>query len=194
MSNNDIFLPASPLLVIAYALAGTVDINFEIQPIGKSEDGREVFLRDIWPSRDEIQSIERKYVIPAMFKDVYEKIELGSQNWQSLEAPKGKLYPWDQASTYIKHPPFFEGMTRNLPEPRPIKNARVLLNLGDSITTDHISPAGSIARNSPAGWFSSSSFFCQLQSLTSLQLATLPIEVCSQRTLTATVRDEATMP
>lgn len=151
MSNNDIFLPASPLLVIAYALAGTVDIDFEIQPIGKSEDGREVFLRDIWPSRDEIQSIERKYVIPAMFKDVYEKIELGSQNWQSLEAPKGKLYPWDQASTYIKHPPFFEGMTRNLPEPRPIKNARVLLNLGDSITTDHISPAGSIARNSPAG-------------------------------------------
>lgn len=144
-------LSASPLLVIAYALAGTVDIDFEVQPIGKSEDGREVFLRDIWPSREEIQTIERKYVIPAMFRDVYEKIELGSPNWQSLEAPKGKLYPWDTSSTYIKHPPFFEGMTRELPEARPIKSARVLLNLGDSITTDHISPAGSIARNSPAG-------------------------------------------
>lgn len=86
-----------------------------------------------------------------MFKDVYEKIELGSKNWQSLEAPSGKLFSWDDASTYIKHPPFFEGMTRGLPEREPIRNARVLLNLGDSITTDHISPAGSIARNSPAG-------------------------------------------
>lgn len=86
-----------------------------------------------------------------MFKDVYEKIELGSKNWQSLEAPSGKLFSWDDASTYIKHPPFFDGMTRSLPEIKPIRNARVLLNLGDSITTDHISPAGSIARNSPAG-------------------------------------------
>lgn len=139
------------MLVIAYALAGTIDIDFESEPIGRSEDGREVFLRDIWPSRDEIQSIERKYVIPAMFKDVYEKIELGSKNWQSLEAPSGKLFSWDDESTYIKHPPFFEGMTRDLPAIEPIKNARVLLNLGDSITTDHISPAGSIARNSAAG-------------------------------------------
>lgn len=137
--------------MIAYALAGTVDIDFETQPIGKTEDGREVFLREIWPSREEIQSVEKKYVIPAMFQDVYEKIEMGSNNWQSLEAPSGRLYPWDEASTYIKHPPFFEGMSRDLPEREPIKNARVLLNLGDSITTDHISPAGSIARNSPAG-------------------------------------------
>jgi aconitate hydratase len=142
---------ASPLLCIAYALAGTVDIDFESQPIGKTEDGREVFLREIWPSREEIQAVERKFVIPAMFRDVYEKIELGSANWQSLEAPSGKLFSWDNESTYIKHPPFFEGMTRSLPERQPIKNARVLLNLGDSITTDHISPAGSIARNSPAG-------------------------------------------
>jgi aconitate hydratase len=86
-----------------------------------------------------------------MFKDTYEKIEMGSSNWQSLEAPSGKLYPWDEVSTYIKHPPFFETMTRNLPEQKAIRSARVLLNLGDSITTDHISPAGSIARNSPAG-------------------------------------------
>lgn len=131
-------------------MAGTVDIDFESEPIGKTEDGREVFLREIWPSREEIQSIERKFVIPAMFKDVYEKIEMGSSNWQSLEAPSGKLFSWDD-STYIKRPPFFEGMTRELPVREPIKNARVLLNLGDSITTDHISPAGSIARNSPAG-------------------------------------------
>lgn len=132
-------------------MAGTVAIDFESEPIGKTNDGREVFLRDIWPSREEIQSVERKFVIPAMFKDVYEKIELGSKNWQSLEAPSGKLFSWDLSSTYIKHPPFFDGMTRSLPETKPITNARVLLNLGDSITTDHISPAGSIARNSPAG-------------------------------------------
>lgn len=142
---------ASPLLVIAYALAGTVAIDFETEPLGRTEDGREVFLHDIWPSREEIQSVERKFVIPAMFKDVYEKIEQGSKNWQSLQAPSGKLFSWDESSTYIKHPPFFEGMTRDLPITEPIKNARVLLNLGDSITTDHISPAGSIARNSPAG-------------------------------------------
>ena len=78
-------------MVIAYALAGTVDIDFESEPIGRSEDGREVFLRDIWPTRDEIQSIEKKFVIPAMFKDVYEKIEMGSKNWQALEAPRGEI-------------------------------------------------------------------------------------------------------
>jgi aconitate hydratase len=141
---------ASPLLVIAYALAGTVDIDFESQPIGVNENGKEIYLRNIWPSREEIISIEQKYVIPTMFKEVYEKVELGSSNWQALEAPSGKLYPWDEKSTYIKHPPFFETMTRDLPKTEPIKNARVLLNLGDSITTDHISPAGAIARNSPA--------------------------------------------
>jgi aconitate hydratase len=110
-----------------------------------------VYLRDIWPSRDEIQEIEKKHVIPAMFKDVYEKIQVGSQNWRDLVAPQGKLYPWDEKSTYIKHPPFFENMTMELPVMEPIINARCLLNFGDSVTTDHISPAGSIARNSPAG-------------------------------------------
>lgn len=109
-----------------------------------------MYLREIWPSRIEIQEVEKQYVIPSMFKQVYEKIEVGSSNWQALMAPTGKLYPWDETSTYIKHPPFFDGMTRELPVKEPITNARVLLNLGDSITTDHISPAGSIARNSPA--------------------------------------------
>ncbi|XP_059622968.1 cytoplasmic aconitate hydratase-like [Phlebotomus argentipes] len=141
---------ASPLLVIAYAIAGTVDIDFEKDPLGTRPDGSKVFLRDIWPTRQEIHAIEQKYVIPAMFQEVYGKIELGSSAWQALQAPTGKLYPWDEKSTYIKHPPFFESMTRELPPNRPIVGARVLLFLGDSVTTDHISPAGSIARNSPA--------------------------------------------
>uniref|UniRef100_A0A7G3ABT9 Cytoplasmic aconitate hydratase n=2 Tax=Lutzomyia longipalpis TaxID=7200 RepID=A0A7G3ABT9_LUTLO len=141
---------ASPLLVIAYAIAGTVDIDFEKDPLGTRPDGSKVFLRDIWPTRQEIHAVEQKYVIPAMFQEVYGKIEMGSSAWQALQAPTGKLYPWDGESTYIKHPPFFEEMTRELPPNRPIVGARVLLFLGDSVTTDHISPAGSIARNSPA--------------------------------------------
>lgn len=147
---------ASPLLVIAYALAGTVDIDFEKEPIGTSPDGTKVFLRDIWPTRQEIQAVEKQHVIPAMFRDVYAKVEMGSPSWQDLNAPTGKLYPWDDVSTYIKHPPFFEGMTRDLPKLGNIVNARALLNLGDSVTTDHISPAGSIARNSPAARYLSS--------------------------------------
>ena len=127
-----------------------MDIDFENQPLGISHDGKKVFLKEIWPSRAEIQEVERQYIIPSMFQQVYEKIQLGSSNWQSLVAPMGKLYPWDESSTYIKHPPFFDGMTRDLPVKEPIKDARVLLFLGDSITTDHISPAGSISRNSPA--------------------------------------------
>lgn len=141
---------ASPLLVIAYAIAGTVDIDFEKEPLGMSADGKPVFLRDIWPNRKDIQEVENKYVIPAMFREVYSRIELGSDAWQSLQSPTGQLYPWDESSTYIKHPPFFEGMKRELEPISPIVNARPLLLLGDSVTTDHISPAGSIARNSPA--------------------------------------------
>lgn len=129
---------------------GTVDIDFETQPIGVNESGREIYLKEIWPTRTEIQDVEKRFVLPGMFRDVYEKITLGSRNWQELVAPEANLYPWDEKSTYIKSPPFFEGMTRELPLQRPIKNARVLLNLGDSITTDHISPAGSIARTSSA--------------------------------------------
>lgn len=141
---------ASPLLVIAYAIAGTVDIDFELEPLGKKSDGSPVYLRDIWPTRDQIQLVEKKHVIPAMFKDVYAKIEKGSSNWQTLVAPEGQLYPWKNDSTYIKHPPFFDGMAKTLPESKKIENARVLLFLGDSVTTDHISPAGSIGRQSPA--------------------------------------------
>lgn len=135
---------------MAFALAGTIDIDFETEPIGLTEGDREVYLREIWPTREEIQCMERKFLIPTMYRDVYDKIELGSKDWQSLDVMNGKLFTWDKESTYIKQPPFFDKMTLDIPAIKPIKNARVLLNLGDSITTDHISPGGSIAKNSPA--------------------------------------------
>ncbi|XP_030559745.1 cytoplasmic aconitate hydratase [Drosophila novamexicana] len=144
---------ASPLLVIAYAIAGRVDIDFEKEPLGVDGNGKNVFLCDIWPTRTEIQEVENKHVIPAMFQEVYSKIEVGSEDWQTLQVSDGKLYPWSAESTYIKRPPFFEGMTRELPKLKSIEKARCLLFLGDSVTTDHISPAGSIARNSPAARF-----------------------------------------
>lgn len=141
---------ASPLLVVAYAIAGTVDIDLDKDPLGCGSDGKPVYLREIWPSREEIQAVESEHVLPSMFKEVYAKVETGSKHWQALDAPISLLYPWDSKSTYIKCPPFFDAMER---EPKPtlsIDGAYVLLNLGDSVTTDHISPAGSIARNSPA--------------------------------------------
>ncbi|PSN50110.1 Cytoplasmic aconitate hydratase [Blattella germanica] len=103
---------ASPLLVIAYAIAGRVDIDFQKEPLGQSADGKPIFLNDIWPLRSEIQAVEQKHVIPAMFSEVYAKIETGSPNWAQLLAPEGQLYPWDTSSTYIKSPPFFDGMTK----------------------------------------------------------------------------------
>lgn len=118
--------------------------------IGTNANGEPVYLRQVWPSREEIHKVEIKHVIPAMFSEVYARIENGSNSWQLLSAPSGQLYPWDANSTYIKNPPFFHGMTIELPKQGSIENAHVLLLLGDSVTTDHISPAGSIARNSPA--------------------------------------------
>ncbi|XP_069015152.1 cytoplasmic aconitate hydratase [Embiotoca jacksoni] len=141
---------ASPLLVIAYAMAGTVRIDFDNEPIGINSEGKEIFLRDIWPTREEIQAVETIFVIPSMFKEVYEKVEKVNERWNSLVAPADKLYTWDPKSTYIKSPPFFDGLTMKLQPPNSINDAYVLLNLGDSVTTDHISPAGNIARNSSA--------------------------------------------
>lgn len=141
---------ASPPLVIAYAIAGTVRIDFEKEPLAVNSQGKEVYLRDIWPTREEIQAVERQFVIPAMFKEVYEKVEKVNERWNLLKAPSDKLYTWDPNSTYIKSPPFFDGLTQELQTPASITDAYVLLNLGDSVTTDHISPAGNIARNSPA--------------------------------------------
>ncbi|XP_070137097.1 cytoplasmic aconitate hydratase-like isoform X2 [Drosophila bipectinata] len=144
---------ASPLLVIAYAIAGRVDIDFEKEPLGVDAQGNNVFLHDIWPTRSQIQEVENKHVIPAMFHEVYSTLELGSKDWQSLKAPEGKIFSWDVDSTYIKRPPYFEGMTRELPKQQSIKGARCLVFLGDFVTTDHISPAGTIARTSPAARF-----------------------------------------
>ncbi|XP_078532113.1 cytoplasmic aconitate hydratase isoform X1 [Lissotriton helveticus] len=144
---------ASPPLVIAYAIAGTIRIDFEKDPLGENAEGKPIFLRDIWPTRDEIQDVEREFVIPGMFKEVYEKIEKVNESWNNLYAPSDQLYTWNSKSTYIKSPPFFDSLTMDLLPQKSIKDAYVLLNLGDSVTTDHISPAGNIARNSPAAQY-----------------------------------------
>ncbi|VAI63269.1 unnamed protein product [Triticum turgidum subsp. durum] len=141
---------ASPPLVVAYALAGTVDIDFEKEPIGVGKDGKEVFFRDIWPTTEEIAEVVQSSVLPDMFKSTYEAITKGNPMWNELPVPEASLYSWDSNSTYIHEPPYFKDMTMSPPGPHAVKNAYCLLNFGDSITTDHISPAGSIHRDSPA--------------------------------------------
>ncbi|MCL6515923.1 aconitate hydratase AcnA [Alicyclobacillus sp.] len=142
---------ASPPLVIAYALAGTVDIDLTTEPLGTDRDGNPVYLRDIWPTSKEVQETIQSVITPEMFKAEYEHVFSANERWNALETPEGELYDWDKASTYIQEPPFFVGITADLPETGDIRSARVLALLGDSVTTDHISPAGSIAANSPAG-------------------------------------------
>eukprot|EP01132_Coremiostelium_polycephalum_P005985 gene5985-7457_t len=142
---------ASPPLVVAYALAGTVIIDFEKEPIGTSSiTGKPVFLREIWPSRTAIQECVDQNVLPDMYKSIYSNISGGNPRWNQLAVPEGLLYPWDEKSTYIHNPPFFQSMQLTPPTRTSIKNAYCLLNLGDSITTDHISPAGNINRKSTA--------------------------------------------
>lgn len=141
---------ASPPLVVAYALAGNLAHDFQSTPLGKDQDGKDVFLADIWPSNQEISKVVNECVLSGMFKSVYNNIQQGSQSWQDLKVKDGKTYDWSIPSTYINHPPFFQSMGVNIDAQQDIKNAYCLLNLGDSITTDHISPAGKIARNSPA--------------------------------------------
>jgi aconitate hydratase len=142
---------ASPPLVVAYALAGTVNIDFEKEPIGKGKDGKPVFLKDIWPSRDEVSKIVQQAVKPEYFKQVYDRISKGTDKWNALKISESKTYQWKSASTYIHEPPFFSGLSKTATKPKKIENAYVLASFGDSITTDHISPAGKIAKNSPAG-------------------------------------------
>jgi aconitate hydratase len=144
---------ASPPLVVAYALAGTTNIDFESEPIGQDQNGNQVFLRDIWPSRDEVQKITQSVIKPEMFKEIYDKISKGTDRWNNLQAPSGQIFAWDESSTYIHDPPFFKGMQKELAVLEPIKDAYVLCNFGDSITTDHISPAGNISKTSPAAKF-----------------------------------------
>ncbi|GMJ05099.1 aconitase 3 [Hibiscus trionum] len=144
---------ASPPLVVAYALAGTVDIDFEKEPIGTGKDGESVYLRDIWPSNEEIAEVVQSSVLPDMFKSAYLTIRDGNPMWNQLDVPTSTLYSWDPNSTYIHEPPYFKDMTAEPPGPYEVKDAYCLLNFGDSITTDHISPAGSIHKDSPAAKF-----------------------------------------
>ncbi len=144
---------ASPPLVVAYALAGTVDIDLQTEPLGRDPQGRDVFLKEIWPTLREVQEAVNRSVRSEMFHSEYAAVFQGDERWNSLEVPTGDLYAWDDASTYVKNPPYFEGMTIEPPPVRPIRDARCLAVLGDSITTDHISPAGSIKRQGPAGLY-----------------------------------------
>jgi len=140
----------SPPLVVAYAIAGRMDIDFETEPLAIGKDGP-VFLRDIWPSPKEVADEILRSVRADMFRKQYANVFEGDETWRSLPIPEGDLYAWDENSTYVKNPPYFEGMTMTPPGVKPVKGARALAMLGDSITTDHISPAGSIPAASPAG-------------------------------------------
>ena len=142
---------ASPPLVVAYALAGRVDFDFENEPLGHDSNGQPVFLRDIWPSQAEIMDAISKSLSPEMFREKYGHVYDGDADWQSLPLSQSEIYAWDENSTYIKNPPFFEDMSLEVPPVKDIHDARVLALLGDSVTTDHISPAGAIPVDSPAG-------------------------------------------
>ena len=142
---------ASPPLVVAYALAGTVDIDLTTQPLGQDQEGNNVYLKDIWPTSDEINELIANNIDAEMFRKNYGEVFDGSAAWNAISSADSQLYPWDEGSTYIKNPPFFDGMTME-PEGIPdIEGARILGLFGDSITTDHISPAGNIDADSPAG-------------------------------------------
>jgi len=142
---------ASPPLVVAYALAGSMDVDLAGEPIGTGKDGRPVYLRDVWPSQQEVMSVIRASVRPEMFRKAYEESLEGDERWKGVEAPSGEIFAWDEKSTYVKRPPYFDNMPRQAPPVKDIRGARVLAVLGDSVTTDHISPAGSIQPDSPAG-------------------------------------------
>jgi aconitate hydratase len=142
---------ASPPLVVAYALAGTVDFDPFHEPLGTGADGKPVFLKDLWPTRAEVDAAVEQSIDRAMFENVYGHVFDGDEEWKKLSVPSGDRYAWDAKSTYVKHPPYFEGMKSEPSAVTDIQGARVLAVLGDSITTDHISPAGSIKKSGPAG-------------------------------------------
>ena len=144
---------ASPPLVVAYALAGTVDIDLNHDPIGIDKSGQAIYLRDIWPSQKEIAETVAKSVLSSQFKHEYANVFAGSEEWKQIKTSTGDQFEWDEKSTYIQEPPFFVGLKPAVDPIKPIKAARCLALLGDSITTDHISPAGSIKKDSPAGKF-----------------------------------------
>ena len=141
---------ASPPLVVAYALAGSLDIDITTEPLGQGKDGKPVYLKDIWPSAKDVAAAVGASVDSAMFKKGYANVFTGDANWTAIKTPAGKIYAWDGKSTYVKNPPYFDGMTMTPSAVADIKNARALAVLGDSVTTDHISPAGNISKSSPA--------------------------------------------
>ncbi|HEV8240280.1 MAG TPA: aconitate hydratase AcnA [Thermoanaerobaculia bacterium] len=144
---------ASPPLVVAYALAGRIDADVQMEPLGTGSNGQPVYLREIWPSQQEVDEVLRTALRSEMFHREYADVFTGDERWRSLPVPAGETYAWDPASTYVKHPPYFEGMTLQPAAVEPIRGARVLALLGDSVTTDHISPAGAIKLKSPAGQY-----------------------------------------
>jgi aconitate hydratase len=142
---------ASPPLVVAYALAGRMQVDLTSEPIGRDRDGKDVYLRDLWPTEREIQEAMLASVKSSMFLEKYAHVFDGDPRWRQLPTPTGDRFAWEEDSTYIRNPPFFDGITMEPPAPTDIRGARVLAVLGDSVTTDHISPAGSIPADSPAG-------------------------------------------
>jgi aconitate hydratase len=142
---------ASPPLVVAYALAGTMDIDLATEPLGTDPTGQPVFLKDIWPSAQDIQAVVEQAIDADMFTRRYADVFAGDQHWQSLATPDGQTFDWDPQSTYVRKPPYFDGMSAQPSPVTDVAGARVLAKLGDSVTTDHISPAGSIKADTPAG-------------------------------------------
>ena len=141
---------ASPPLVVAYALAGNMLVDVANGVIGQDKDGKDVYLKDLWPSNEEINKLVLKHISSEMYKKRYANVFEGDEHWSKVDAPTGDMYDWDEKSTYIQNPPFFENMKDGIKETYEVKSARILALLGDSVTTDHISPAGSIAKGSPA--------------------------------------------
>jgi aconitate hydratase len=141
---------ASPPLVVAYALAGNLDVNLVSDPLGNGKDGKPVYLKDIWPDSKDIHEVVAGTINSSMFSTSYSSVFEGDANWKGIDSPEGEIYTWDDSSTYVKNPPYFEDMTLNPAPITEVSGARVLALLGDSVTTDHISPAGSIAKDSPA--------------------------------------------
>jgi aconitate hydratase len=142
---------ASPPLVVAYALAGRMDIDLYTEPLGTDRAGQPVFLKDVWPSQEEIRSTIRSTIKTEMYSEQYAEVFRGDERWQAIQIPEGDRFAWDDRSTYVRKPTFFEGLTAKPAPVRDLVGGRVLVKLGDSVTTDHISPAGSIAKDSPAG-------------------------------------------
>jgi aconitate hydratase len=144
---------ASPPLVVAYALAGRMDIDLTTEPIGVGSEGEDVFLSDLWPSADEVRETVAGSIGEEMFRSTYADVFTGDQHWRDLPVPEGELFAWDEGSTYVRRPPYFDGMSDEPGEVEDIVGARCLVWVGDSVTTDHISPAGSIKPDSPAGGY-----------------------------------------